>query len=48
MVDVNSEFNNQTKNLGKQFYKNLHPEFWSHFQKQQEDSILMFASTQET
>jgi hypothetical protein len=31
--------------LGKQLYKELHPEFLSHFQKQRESSQMSYAST---
>ncbi len=39
---------NQTKFSGKELYNSLCHEFLSHSQKQQEDSVMIFASNQET
>jgi hypothetical protein len=47
-VDVDEVDRNLLQILGKQFYTNLHPEFFLHFQKQLEHSVMMLVSTEET
>jgi hypothetical protein len=39
------DHNNLPELLGKTLYKNLCPEFLSHFQELQEDSLMMLTSS---
>jgi hypothetical protein len=44
-MGVDTYGNDLLKTLGRQMYKNLHPEFLLDLLKQQEESVVMLAST---